>query len=351
MNFDLEVYRGEEPAYVGDFPFEHLLRKAAQRRFGESARRGQIELTLEEPHDPIPYPGPPEVRNLAAKLGHCVLRIIHDGQTVREDRLRVAELFGPVLIPELRDIAADEQRWGFMLRQRRIIALLFTQDGVAAGRPAPEAKGSVEVDPGDQRHQPFTLTPIEVADAAQAAPEDLGLDPERLGRLNVLLPARIHDQLVRDMPLSSQLEEGGFLLGRITKWGEDRHLIDVTHVTPAHHSGAGMIHFTFTGESFLTVARLLEERGEEEDLVGWYHTHPSGLGVAMGLSTIDVDLHLATFQRPWQVAALINLRRQGRLLRFYGRGDDGLVPCDMWIGDDSGRYRPAGDPMGSDADD
>ena len=41
----------------------------------------------------------------------------------------------------------------------------------------------------------------------------------------------------------------------------------------------------------------------------------------MGLSSIDVDLHMATFQRPWQVAALINLRRRSRLLRFYGRGD------------------------------
>ena len=92
-------------------------------------------------------------------------------------------------------------------------------------------------------------------------------------------------------------------------------------MTPAHRSGAGMVHFTFTGESFLAVAQLLEERGQQEELVGWYHTHLFGIDFDMGLSGIDVDLHLATFQRPWQVAALINIRRGRRILRFYGRGE------------------------------
>jgi hypothetical protein len=59
----------------------------------------------------------------------------------------------------------------------------------------------------------------------------------------------------------------------------------------------------------------------------------------MGLSSIDVNLHLATFQRSWQVAALINIRPDQRMLRFYGRGENNLQEYGQWISDDSGKYR------------
>jgi proteasome lid subunit RPN8/RPN11 len=162
------------------------------------------------------------------------------------------------------------------------------------------------------------------------------------------MSAEIHGQFLWDMPLASRMEEGGFLLGRVTKASDEAHIVEITHVTPAHRSGAGIIHFTFTGESFLAVARLIEERGQSEDLVGWYHTHLFGVDFSMGLSPIDIDLHLATFQRPWQVAALINIQNGGRILRFYGRDEQKLREYDQWISDDSGRYRPASPALGGD---
>jgi proteasome lid subunit RPN8/RPN11 len=353
VDIDLELYRGQDQQFFGEYQFANVLRKAAVRHFGEQARRGQIHLTLEEPADPSPYPGPPEVRNLAGTLGHCSLRIIQDGETVREDQLRVTQLLGPILAAELREMEPRETHWGFRLRKRRLLTLVLTRDNVAGQlhgdeRPAPESPGSVEVDLGERRHRPFTLTPIAGAEAERVKPEDLGLDPEHLGRLNVLMPAKIHDQFVSGMPLSSRMEEGGFMLGRVTKADDEAHLVEITHVTPAHRSGAGLVHFTFTGESFLAVAQLIEERGRGEELVGWYHTHVIGVDVKMGLSSIDVDLHMATFQRPWQVAALINVRQAGRILRFYGRDEHGIREYDQWISDDSGKYRAAGRALGAD---
>ena len=82
--------------------------------------------------------------------------------------------------------------------------------------------------------------------------------------------------------------------------------------------------------------------------IKWYALLAIGVAFSMGLSPIDVDLHMATFQRPWQVAALVNVRHQGRVLRFYGRSADGLREYDQWISDDSGKYRPAGHALGSD---
>ncbi len=353
MDIDLELYCGQDQRYFGEYQLAPVLRKAAVRHFGEMAMRGQIQLDLQEPGDPEPYLGPPEVRNLARRLGYCSLRVIQNGETVREERLRVVDLLGPILATELREMEPDETRWGFRLRRRRLLAFVLTAENLAgqlAGeeRPAPEAQGSVEVDLGERRHRPFTLTPMAGADAERVRPEDLGLDPERLGRLNILMSAEIRGQFLRGMPLSSRMEEGGFLLGRVTKADDRAHLVEITHVTPAHRSGAGRVHFTFTGESFLAVAQLIEERGQAEELVGWFHTHVVGIDFSMGLSSIDVDLHMATFQRPWQVAALINIRHQGRVLRFYGRGEDGLREYDQWISDDSGRYRPADRALGGD---
>lgn len=356
MDIDLELYRGAEQRYYGVLALRLVLRKAAQHHFGDLARRGQIHLQLEEPADHDPYLGPPELHNLAPWLGHCSLRVTHHGKTVLEDRLPVTELIGPVLAPELLQLEPDEALWGFRLRERRLLAFVLTTKnltGQFAGdeRPDPEIEGSVEVDLGERRHQPFTLTPLAGADAEQVKPEDLGLSQDQLGKLNILMSAETRDQFLKRMPLTDRMEEGGFLLGRVTKAGDDAHLIEITHVTPAHRSGAGLVHFTFTGESFLAVAQLIEERGQGEDLVGWYHTHLLGVDLGMGLSSIDVDLHLATFQRPWQVAALINIRRGGRILRFYGRGEDGLKEYDQWISDDSGRYRPAARTLDGDRDD
>lgn len=376
MDIDLELYRGAGQEYYGEYELDHVLRKAARQHFGDLPDGSQIQFVLQKPRDPEPYVGPPEVHNIA-RFGYCRLQLLRDGETVRDEELRIAELLGPVLAPELLDMEPDEARWSFIVRRRQTLAFVLTADvdalaGQLIGRlrdrladqfdaderPAPEIEGAVDVDLSERRHQPFTLTPMATTEAELVNPADLGMDPHRLRRINILMPTEIHDQMLRTMELSDRIEEGGFLLGRVRRAARedgDAHLVEVTHVTPAHRSGAGRVHFTFTGESFLAVARLIEERGEAEELVGWYHTHLPSVGTALGLSSIDVDLHLATFQRPWQVAALINLRSRSRLLRFYGRGDTrveregggaDLAEYEQWISDDSGRYRPAGHVVG-----
>jgi len=350
VDIEVTIYRGTESRFFGDYELAPILRRAALRHFGEVARRGQIELHLEKSVDEHAFPGPPQVRNITKKFARCSLRLIQDGRAVNEDRLPIVDLLGPVLADELRGLQPEETSWAFALRPRQLAVIplgsQFTMQLPADERPAPEAQGAVEVDPGEPRHRPFTLTPLAGAEAELVQPELLGLDPEELGKINVLVPARIHDQLLHDTPLSNRMEEGGFLLGRVTKAADEVHLVEITHVTRAHRTGAGAVHFTFTGNSFLAAVQLIEERGRNEQLVGWYHTHLLSDGVDMGLSTVDVDLHLATFQRPWQVAALINVQHEGRVLRFYGRDQNALREYDQWISDDSGKYRPAGRALG-----
>ena len=77
MDIDIELYRGADKEYFGDYPLDRVLRRAAVLHFGDLARRGQLHLVLEKPSDPEPYAGPPEIYN-AAKLGHCTLQLIQD---------------------------------------------------------------------------------------------------------------------------------------------------------------------------------------------------------------------------------------------------------------------------------
>ncbi|MGW4064346.1 JAB N-terminal domain-containing protein [Amycolatopsis sp. NPDC004747] len=352
MDIELVVFRGERQKFFRVFDLRPILRHAAVHEFGDAAKEGKVQLTLGEADEPGTYPGPPEIRNLEARDGKSRLRLVKDGDAVDDRELRTVDLLGPVLAEQLRRLRPGETTWAFRLRQRRL-ALVIAGGKLAeqllvqvTGRPEPEIPGSVDVNPDERRHQPFTLTQVDHPESEEVEPADLGLDPAELGKVNVLMPARIHQLFLKDMELATTMEEGGFMLGRVTKAGDQVHLVEITHVTPAHRSGAGMVHFTFTGESFLAVARLIEERGQSEELVGWYHTHLLGVEVEMGLSSIDVDLHLATFQRPWQVAALINIRKRGRTLRFFGRDDRTLREYDQWISDDGGKYRQAGPPVG-----
>jgi hypothetical protein len=94
------------------------------------------------------------------------------------------------------------------------------------------------------------------------------------------------------------------------------------------------MHFTFTGDSFRTMSRVMEERHPDHQLVGWYHTHLFSAVGGMGLSRTDVELHRATFRRPWQVAALINISGGRRVVRCYSRSENSMEACPLWSRDD-----------------
>lgn len=129
------------------------------------------------------------------------------------------------------------------------------------------------------------------------------------------------------------MEEGGFVIGhRHADQGRPRrHLLEVTAIVPAQSTGASLLRFTFTGESFLRLGDLLASRGRGEIILGWYHTHLFAATPSFGLSTIDVRLHTSTFRRAWQVAALINLDEDHRVLRFYRSDGDHLAEAPFWV--------------------
>jgi hypothetical protein len=288
---------------------------------------------------------PRPVTELTDSLGWIIVQFVFNGQLAREMQYGIGKLLGGALAKILARIDPAERNWSFAFRE-----LVGNAGGV---RLAPDVLGSIEMDIGeDNRPLPFTVQQVQspAPDGIDAA--SLGIDPAALGPVNLLLSPEVHDLVLKLLPLSGHLEEGGFLLGRIrpAKADPEQQITQVTYVTPAASAGASAVHFTFTPDSFQEVNRVLGERDQDEELVGWYHTHlfsPSAnKGSVSGLSSIDVDTHQSTFRRAGQVAGLINLFDNRRLLRFFGKAGDSLKECPVWIGDDRSGYRPAGTQLG-----
>jgi proteasome lid subunit RPN8/RPN11 len=108
--------------------------------------------------------------------------------------------------------------------------------------------------------------------------------------------------------LSPDREVGGVLVGRLAA---DGGLPLVTGAIPALRADEQRATLTFTHETWAHVHRILEsEFPPDEQIVGWYHSHP-GFGVF--LSGHDLFIHENFFTAPSQIAVVIDphARREG----------------------------------------
>jgi len=100
-------------------------------------------------------------------------------------------------------------------------------------------------------------------------------------------------------------ERGGFLLGQ-TYGGEQPYVV-VRHFHPALEAQGSLASLTFTHDTWATLTREIETNFSSESLLGWQHTHP-GLGVF--LSGYDLFIQKNFFAQPWQIALVVDPRRQ-----------------------------------------
>lgn len=111
-------------------------------------------------------------------------------------------------------------------------------------------------------------------------------------------------------------EVGGFLLGEIIDQQPPCSI--VRHFHPALQATSRAASLTFTHESWSDLHRQAEIRFPGAAVLGWHHTHP-GFGVF--LSAYDLFIHRNFFSAPWQIAMVVDPRRQ-ELGFFHWRNDD-----------------------------
>lgn len=327
-------------------PLMAILRPSMERILGRGLEQARLELLVYQvPDERALLDGDPVLVNLSGGFGYARVTVVEGGVVSYRHPHRVQEVLGQELQRVLREAAPTAKVWGFYLAVSGMSApplAVAPLDGLAMSRrEAPTVQGSVAVAPYAPGEGPaFRIRKVEEPPPPLKSLDDfplLGLgsgDADRKAFVKVLVPGRLHADLLEQRPFSRDLEEGGFLVGRVyrDRDAEGTYLLELTAALEAEHTGASLLHFTYTGDSFAALRRVLREEHPDAALLGWYHTHLFPATAAMGLSSIDLELHFTTFRQPWQLAGLINLDGQGpRVLRFYVRRETLMVPCPQWV--------------------
>lgn len=328
MSTEIELFRTDDYVRTAPVPLGPLLRNFFEPLVGQSIAHSRFELLFLPIADPRVLAGNPSVINLRADYGYVRVRIHRDGKLLYQHPHSVREIVGMPLQRMLIEEHPDETHWGFGIKAPGL-------DQVALVRPAPQGDSQVNLTVGPGRPRRFHVEEVAGPEPPVATLAELGVDDHMNDpgdRVGVVLDHDAFDALIRRMPFSDEVEEGGFLTGRVYRVADrpGSLLVAVDAVVPAERTGASMLHFTFTGESFLRMGDRLASRGGEQ-LVGWYHTHLFAATKSLGLSSIDVELHTTTFRQPWQIAGLINLDGDSRVLRCYHAEGAAMVPAPYWV--------------------
>jgi proteasome lid subunit RPN8/RPN11 len=127
---------------------------------------------------------------------------------------------------------------------------------------------------------------------------------------------------------SDIVEVGGVLVG---DWcvdeGTSEEYVVVKHALPARHTQQSSVYLTFTQDSLVDIHNQIEQRFENERIVGWYHTHPK---MGIFLSNYDTWLHKNFFPEPWQVALVVE--PHDSLAGFFIRQSDGELDPTRYFG-------------------
>jgi hypothetical protein len=337
MSVQVELFRTADYTDREHVLLAPLLREVFEGILGRPLPQAKFVLSLRAVDDSEPLPGNPTMVNLRGSHGYGQVSIIEHGMVIYQHPHTVREIIAEPLQRRLRTAYPDVDHWGFGLVGPGLEQLQMV-------RPTPSVSGSWDIPAGVRRRRtthieelpdpeppPGTLAALGVADPGEPSGgplDDPGAQPVAvvLGRDTYLTLLR-HD-------FSTDVEEGGFIIGHRHADSDHpgRNLLEVTAFVPAQTTGASLLRFTFTGESFLRLGDLVARRQRDEHILGWYHTHLFPATPEFGLSTVDVRLHQTTFRRGWQVAALINIDDDGgRVLRFYRSGDDGMAEAPYWL--------------------
>lgn len=332
MNAIIDIFRGPDFAPAGNLPVLDVIRVPLERLLGRSLQHERIKLLLLTVPDEDAGKTKPEVINLMPQIGYAGV-VVEDGERILYRHPHtVEELIAEPLREILQKQHPDVPSWGFAFRgidvPRRVV------------RPEPVVQGMTAVTPlAEGEALPFGIRRLPEPPLPEASLAELGVsDPGKSAGefVKVLVPRSLAGDLTQTRQYSPEVEEGGFLIGDVHEDREapNTHIVKVTAALNAEHTGASLLHFTFTGDSFDAVKQSLRRDHPGKRLLGWYHTHLFAATDEMGLSSIDLRLHFTTFRQPWQLAGLVNLDGTQRILRFYVRQGDTMHLCPLWVIDE-----------------
>lgn len=108
--------------------------------------------------------------------------------------------------------------------------------------------------------------------------------------------------------LDTNNERGGILTGKYTE-KEDSYFVEILGAVEAKYTESARSSVKFTHQSWDYVNTEKEKRFPDQQVVGWFHTHP---GFGIFLSEYDLFIHRHFFNLPWQVAYVVDPVKEKR---------------------------------------
>lgn len=328
MSIRVEIFAGTNFDPVATVTLDSLVRPTIQRLLRTSLDGASIRISLlSVPDDSEPLKSP-SLFNLVPDFGYAYVTVSRNGRVLYQHPHTIGDIVGVELQAFLKKLKPEEQTWGFR------IAIPYLEKRTVRPTPAVEGVANVQVyAPGE--HPLFAIRRVAEEPPPEISLDEFGVPPESFSApapVKVILPSAVKEELIT-RSFSNDVEEGGFLLGRVFREaGGENYLVEISGAENAEYTGASLLHFTFTGDSFSAVKQTLRHRHGEK-LLGWYHTHLFAATDEVGLSSIDFRLHFETFSLPWQLAGLINIDGSVRVLRFYVRQGADMILCPVWVVD------------------
>ena len=328
MNNRIEIYPGGQLPMSHSLGLEQIIRPALERLMGYPLEHQQLRLLIQ----PVYCLDSPQstVFNMAPDYGYAIVMIGDAHGVMYQHPHRLTELLGPELEQRLGQEYPNQNRWGYRVVGPNLAELPLVL-------PTPLVQGASWGTPERAR---FRIRPLVEDPPPAACLADFGLDeqpaPHNQAAVRVLVHAPLLEELNHHRPFSNRVEEGGFLTGRLYRDSKRSNcwLAEIQRAPMAQHTGASLLHLTFTGDSFSQLKQELPSDRRIERLLGWYHSHLFEAREEMGLSSIDLELHYTTFRQPWQLAGLVNLEPGGgRVLRFYVRSGANMLLCPCYAVD------------------
>jgi proteasome lid subunit RPN8/RPN11 len=138
--------------------------------------------------------------------------------------------------------------------------------------------------------------------------------------LPILIREPILEEILEYSEEDTSRELGGFLVGRYDTEAHPR--VEIRHFLPAASAASRAASLTFTHETWAQLTREVESQYPDEVVVGWHHTHPN---FGIFLSAYDLFIHRHFFPDPWQIAMVVDPRRQE--LGFFQWRQGEVVDC------------------------
>ncbi len=332
--YDIQLYRGPAREFYAVEPFLATVRQSLQRVLHRDMANTRIMVRiLNMPEEMFGQVPSTFLQNLIPEFGYVTVRVFEaddvGGQhPIYQHPHLVSELVTDTLEAKLRRDVPEGTSWAFRID-------IPGMPRVSTSRPAPEVQDAVHLEQVEVDEPPFAIRRLPQPALPARTLEGFGrVEPHRQGSspVNIVISTDMREALLHAC-YAPDMEDGGFLIGQAYQDPESagRCFVHIRHAIPARYSGASLMHFVFTCDSFADFKCFLRQEHPDERILGWYHTHLFAATEDFGLSWFDVHLHHSTFTIPWQIAGLVNIDGDARVLRFYAGQDDTMVEAPCWV--------------------